>query len=84
MRLCRDLVGPTGGEVAVTGGGEMQPVRCGNGGSSQGVGLQDAPGKEILCKPGKVARVEDTDHCRVHSSLPSSTGSTLPSRGVRV
>lgn len=33
-----------------------------------------ARGKEILCKPGKVERVETMDVCRMHSSLPGCTG----------
>lgn len=31
-------------------------------------------GKEILCKPGKVERVENTDVCRMHRNLPNRTG----------
>lgn len=78
-------MGPTRGEVAVSAvglGGEMQPTWCGTAVEPEsGFGM---PGKEILCKPGKVARVENTDASKKHSSLPRAVREhTLLSQGVR-
>lgn len=79
-------MGPTRGEVAVSavgwgGVGDAADVVRTAVELESGFGM---PGKEILCKPGKVARVENTDASEKHSSLPRAVGEhTLLSRGVR-